>query len=173
MVNWTEIEPVPGWRLRMAASEKGLCLLCFVNPGRAAETELAQHFGSELLRQDAHSGVLPQAAGQLTRYFRGELRCFSLPIDLRGTPFQLRVWAALQSIPYGETRSYRQLAEMVGVPNGSRAVGHANGSNPVSIIVPCHRVIASNGKLQGYAGGLAAKKMLLDLEAGRVTLTGL
>lgn len=173
MVNWTEIEPIPGWRLRLAASEKGLCLLTFVNLGRPAETELAERFSSELLRQDAQAGVIPQAADEIMRYFRGELRRFTVPLELRGTPFQLRVWTALQTIPYGETRSYRQLADMAGVPNGSRAVGHANGSNPVSIIVPCHRVIASNGKLQGYAGGLAAKKMLLDLEAGRVTLAGL
>lgn len=172
MVIWTEIEPASGWRLRLAASDKGLCLVHFVNAGRAAETELAEHFGSEFLRQDAEAEIFRQAAAQLERYFRGELHEFDLPLDLRGTPFQLRVWALLQTIPYGETRSYRELADMAGIPNGSRAVGLANGSNPIAIVVPCHRVIASSGKLQGYAGGLAAKKKLLDLEAGRFTLAG-
>ncbi|MCC7500020.1 MAG: methylated-DNA--[protein]-cysteine S-methyltransferase [Bryobacterales bacterium] len=173
MVIWTEIEPAPGWRLRLAASDESLRLVNFVRAGSAAETELAQHFGTEVLRQQADAEIFRQAASQLERYFRGDLRQFALPLALRGTPFQLRVWALLQTIPYGETCSYRELAGMAGIPKGSRAVGLANGANPVAIIVPCHRVIASNGKLQGYAGGLAAKKMLLDIEAGRFTLAGL
>ncbi len=172
MVIWTEIEPASGWRLRLAASGQGLCLVHFVSPGGAAETELAEHFSSELLRQDADAAIFRAASDQLERYFRAELREFDLPLDLRGTPFQIRVWTALRTIPYGETRTYRELAEMVANPNGSRAVGLANGSNPIGIIVPCHRVIASTGKLQGYGWGLPAKKKLLDLEAGRFTLAG-
>lgn len=173
MVIWTEVEPAYGWRLRLAASDRGLCQVYAVQAGGAAETELAEHFGSELLRQDAGAEIFLRTGEEFARYFRGELREFTIPLDLRGTEFQLRVWAALQTIPYGETRTYGQLAEMVDCPKGSRAVGLANGSNPVGIIVPCHRVIASTGKLQGYGWGLPAKQRLLDLEAGRVTLYGL
>ena len=111
------------------------------------------------------------AAGeQLDQYFAGERRDFDLPLDLRGTPFQRRVWQALLTIPYGETRSYGELAAQIGRPDRPRAVGAANGRNPVSIVVPCHRVIGSDGGLTGYGGGLARKRWLLDHEAGRLAL---
>ncbi len=106
-------------------------------------------------------------ANQLDSYFAGKLLQFDVSLDLRGTPFQLRVWEVLCSIPYGETRSYQQVAEAVGRPSAARAVGGAVGSNPVSIVVPCHRVIGSDGGLRGYGGGLHRKKALLNLEAGR------
>ncbi len=112
---------------------------------------------------------LQQAADELRRYFAGERVRFSCPLDLYGTPFQLSVWQALQDIPYGETRSYGQIAQLVGRPNASRAVGAANGANPVAIIVPCHRVVGSNGALTGYGGGVPTKAWLLSLEAGGVT----
>jgi len=102
---------------------------------------------------------------ELDSYFAGKLRQFSVPLDLRGTEFQLRVWECLYSIPYGETLSYGQVAHAIARPTASRAVGRANGSNPVSIVVPCHRVIGANGKLVGYGGGLDRKQALLDLEA--------
>jgi methylated-DNA-[protein]-cysteine S-methyltransferase len=102
---------------------------------------------------------------QLEAYFRGELQDFDLPLHMAGTEFQLRVWDELTRIPYGETRSYGQLAAHLGSPGASRAVGLANGKNPVSIIVPCHRVIGSTGSLTGYGGGLANKQRLLALEA--------
>jgi methylated-DNA-[protein]-cysteine S-methyltransferase len=101
---------------------------------------------------------------QLAAYFAGELREFTLALDPDGTPFQTRVWAELERIPYGETISYGQLAQRIGNPKASRAVGLANGSNPIPIIVPCHRVIGSNGKLTGYGGGLPIKERLLALE---------
>ncbi len=101
---------------------------------------------------------------QLNEYFAGERRLFDLPLDLRGTEFQRQCWQALLAIPYGETRSYAQLARMVGRPRAGRAVGLANGANPIAIIVPCHRVIASDGTLGGYGGGLPAKRWLLELE---------
>ena len=111
------------------------------------------------------------AAGeQLDQYFAGERRDFDLPLDLRGTPFQRRVWQALLTIPYGETRSYGEIAAQIGRPDRPRAVGAANGRNPVSIVVPCHRVIGSDGSLTGYGGGLARKRWLLDHEAGRLAL---
>jgi methylated-DNA-[protein]-cysteine S-methyltransferase len=100
----------------------------------------------------------------LQAYFAGELTDFELPLDLRGTPFQRRVWQALQEIPYGETISYGELASWVGNPNASRAVGSANGRNPVAIIVPCHRVIAADGGIGGYGGGLERKTWLLEHE---------
>ena len=111
------------------------------------------------------TSVLKKAYKQFDEYFKGKRKVFDLPIALRGTEFQLKTWKQLQTIPYGETRSYGQLAEMTGDPKASRAVGMANNKNPISIIVPCHRVIGHNGKLTGYAGGLELKQQLLDLEA--------
>ncbi|GAA1086469.1 methylated-DNA--[protein]-cysteine S-methyltransferase [Nocardiopsis metallicus] len=104
---------------------------------------------------------------QLTAYFAGELKEFDLPLAPAGTAWQLRVWRALTTIPYGETAGYGQLAEELGRPTASRAVGMANGRNPISIIVPCHRVIGANGSLTGYAGGLERKQYLLGLEQSR------
>jgi len=106
------------------------------------------------------------AVSQLGAYFDGKLRRFTVSLDLRGTPFQLAVWRRLCDVPYGETRSYRQLAQAVGRVNSARPVGQAVGRNPVAIIVPCHRIIGSNGSLTGYAGGLERKQALLNLEAG-------
>ena len=101
---------------------------------------------------------------QLDAYFAGELTTFDLPLAPCGSGFQQRVWAALQEIPYGQTESYGELAERIGSPGGARAVGLANGKNPISIVIPCHRVVGSNGSLTGYGGGLGRKKQLLDLE---------
>ena len=111
--------------------------------------------------------VLQAVAEQLTAYFRRELTDFEVPLAEVGTPFQRRVWAALRRIPYGETRSYGQLAAELGNPAACRAVGAANGRNPVSIVVPCHRVVGSTGRLTGYAGGLTTKEMLLAHERAR------
>jgi methylated-DNA-[protein]-cysteine S-methyltransferase len=108
--------------------------------------------------------VLAAAAGQLDAYFRGQLTSFDLPLALEGTQFQRCVWAALQSIPYGETISYGELARRIGQPSASRAVGLANGRNPVAIVVPCHRVIGADGSLTGYGGGMDRKRFLLALE---------
>ncbi|MBI4873264.1 MAG: methylated-DNA--[protein]-cysteine S-methyltransferase [Acidobacteria bacterium] len=117
-------------------------------------------------RDDNHP-LIRETARQLEEYFRGERRRFEIPLDLRGTPFQLKVWKALRAIPYGETRSYADIARAVGRPTASRAVGGANGRNPVGIIVPCHRVIAASGGLGGFGCGLAYKKKLLAVEANR------
>ncbi|MFI9120085.1 methylated-DNA--[protein]-cysteine S-methyltransferase [Streptomyces bikiniensis] len=107
-----------------------------------------------------------EAVRQLDAYFAGELTVFDLPLHLVGTPFQLRVWERLNLIPYGETRTYGELAEELGNPGASRAVGLANGKNPVSIIVPCHRVVGAGGGLTGYGGGLDRKQRLLAFESG-------
>ena len=114
---------------------------------------------------DTHFG---DAVAQLEAYFAGELLDFDLDLDLVGTEFQRKVWAALLGIPYGETRSYGQIAAQIGSPGASRAVGLANGHNPIGIIVPCHRVIGANGSLTGYGGGLNKKKQLLEMERNRL-----
>jgi methylated-DNA-[protein]-cysteine S-methyltransferase len=108
--------------------------------------------------------VLAETASQLKSYFAGELTSFDLPLSLEGTDFQRAVWAGLRDIPYGETISYGELARRIGQPSASRAVGLANGRNPVSIVVPCHRVVGSDGSLTGYGGGLGRKQYLLALE---------
>ncbi len=118
---------------------------------------------------ESHSSALMrEAVRQFRLYFAGKLRTFDLPLEMVGTAFQKRVWNQLRDIPYGETRSYRQVAEQIGAPRAVRAVGAANGRNPIPIIVPCHRVIGSSGKLVGFGGGLEWKRMLLDLEATNV-----
>jgi methylated-DNA-[protein]-cysteine S-methyltransferase len=109
-------------------------------------------------------GAFGAAVAQLGGYFAGELTHFDVELDLHGTTFQRRVWTALLTIPYGETRSYGEIAEQIGAPGAARAVGLANGHNPIAIVVPCHRVIGANGSLTGFGGGLARKRTLLELE---------
>jgi len=140
-------------------SNKGVCYL-------APEDEEDyftrwQRNGARLQEDDEHNHAV---VTELDAYFTGHLRRFIVPIDLRGTNFQRQVWEVLRGIPYGETRSYGQIAYAAGCANGPRAVGQAIGSNPISIIVPCHRVIGSNGQLTGYGGGLPRKRALLKLE---------
>ena len=117
---------------------------------------------------DGKTALLAEAERQLTAYFAGELREFSLPLKPAGTDFQRKVWDALREIPYGETRSYAEIAARVGCPRGYRAVGLANNRNPIPILIPCHRVVGANGALTGYAGGLAVKEALLRLEGVRL-----
>lgn len=164
MPAWWSFEPVRGIRVSLAAARAGLCRLSL----NAPESEFLARLGSERpewdWRRAGDDPLIVEAASQLRAYFRGGLRRFDLPLDLGGTAFQRTVWSALQRIPYGETRSYRDIAAEIGRPSASRAVGRANGANPVAIIVPCHRVIASGGSLGGYACGLELKRFLLDLE---------
>lgn len=117
------------------------------------------------LRVQPDEPVLREAAAQIDAYFARRLTRFDLPLGFRGTQFQQRVWTALLTIPYGETRSYAAIAAQIGSPTASRAVGAANGRNPISIVAPCHRVIGASGRLTGFAGGLAAKQRLLALES--------
>ena len=141
--------------LLLAADERGLRLVSFETGSRP-----------EHPRPDwtEDRSAFTDTIRQLKAYFRGELKKFHLPLSLVGTDFQLRVWRRLCSIPYGQTTTYGELARGLGEPNAARAVGLANGSNPIPIIVPCHRVIGCNGKLVGYGGGLPIKKKLLALE---------
>ncbi|MFC6712713.1 methylated-DNA--[protein]-cysteine S-methyltransferase [Branchiibius cervicis] len=133
----------------------------------------AHHPGSTALGQAGSDPVLARAAAQLSEYFAGERQEFDLPLRPIGTDFQVRVWRALQQIPYGVTWSYRELATAVGNPSASRAVGLANGRNPLSIVIPCHRVIGADGSLTGYGGGVERKRWLLDLERQESLLPGL
>lgn len=141
--------------LMLVGSETGLYAIHFTRDGVRPMPEAGwQH----------DPAALAQAVQQLTEYFAGERRAFSLALAPQGTPFQREVWAALQTIPYGQTTSYGVLAGQLGRPSAARAVGAANGQNPLPIVIPCHRVVGSNGALTGYAGGLAIKRALLKLE---------
>lgn len=122
------------------------------------------YFGGAGTPGMAPTAFLRQVQGQLEAYFAGSLRAFDIPVGLHGTEFQRQVWEALREIPYGSTCTYGDIAARIGRPEAVRAVGHAIGQNPVSIIVPCHRVIGKDGGLTGFAGGLAVKKLLLELE---------
>lgn len=148
----------PVGELKLVASDCGLAAILWENddPKRVRLGEL---------REDRRHPVLLAAEQQLKDYFGGKLKKFSVPLDFAGTDFQKKVWAALLAIPFGETRSYAQIARQIGRPKAVRAVGAANGRNPISIIAPCHRVIGANGKLTGFAGGLETKATLLQLES--------
>jgi O-6-methylguanine DNA methyltransferase len=149
--------------LFLAASTKGLVRLEF--EGRV------QKLNPAILLQESEPELEPYIC-ELNEYFAGKRREFSMPLDLRGTAFQLACWRALLEIPYGETRSYRDIAEAIGHPHAYRAVGMSNNRNPVAIVVPCHRVIASSGSLCGYGGGLDLKRRLLDLEHASLQSAG-
>lgn len=140
--------------LTALASNAGLCALEF--EGRVEPREGVAGTRAEQ--------VLNRAEREVREYFAGRLKEFGVPLELHGTPWQHRVWGALLGIPYGETRSYADIARALGNPEAAVAVGQANGANPIAIVVPCHRVIAADGSLHGYGGGLDRKRRLLDLE---------
>jgi O-6-methylguanine DNA methyltransferase len=147
--------PSPAGPLLLALSTRGLMRLEF-DRGQPAQGDSQTWLES--------GDALQPWLEQMNEYFDGHRQQFSLPLDLRGTGFQLQCWRALLDIPYGETRSYREIAQAIGHPQAFRAVGMSNNRNPIAIVVPCHRVIASNGTLCGYGGGLDLKRKLLDLE---------
>jgi methylated-DNA-[protein]-cysteine S-methyltransferase len=155
MLEWVEAHFSGGPDLRLVASAAGI---------RAIEFEPAGPLPADARHAASPVPLLTEAVRQLEAYFRGELREFRFPLDPAGTDFQKRVWRQLLTIPYGQTRSYSQIAEAIGKPQAVRAVGAANGANPIAIVVPCHRVIGASGKLVGYGGGLPLKKRLLELE---------
>ena len=150
-LEWGYFQLREGFSLSIAANERALQHIEFLasctNPGNHSHP------------------VISEALRQLRAYFAGQLREFDLPLEMLGTQFQRRVWRALGAIPYGETRSYSQVAAEIGSPTAVRAVGAANGKNPIPIVVPCHRVIGASGDLVGFGGGLRWKRLLLDLES--------
>ena len=155
MLHWTEITVDGNLKLRLVGSGAGIRTVDFP-PARPVDCE-----------RDDRDPLLAELARELAAYFAGTLRRFEVPLEMQGTAFQKRVWRQLEAIPFGETRSYRQIAAAIGAETAVRAVGAANGANPVPIVVPCHRVIGSSGKLVGYGGGLELKKRLLELEGSR------
>ncbi len=166
-LHWTSVRSAIG-ECVLIASEDGICWAG--TPATPLETGLAwvqQKVCSDYHIDGAMNAPLKHAADEMRGYLAGEPVAFTCPLDLRGTPFQLAVWQALCTIPYGETCSYGEIAHRIGKPSAARAVGAANGANPVAIIVPCHRVIGGNGTLTGYGGGLPAKAWLLHLEGVR------
>jgi len=145
--------------LRLVASEAGLAAILWKD-----DSPRRVPLGN--VEEDQTNPILLETERQLGEYFAGRRKVFALNLDFPGTDFQRRVWAALLTIPHGQTRSYGEIARQIGSPAAVRAVGAANGKNPISIVVPCHRVLGSSGKLTGFAGGLQAKSRLLALEAG-------
>ena len=157
-----KLTPSPVGELKLVVSERGLTAILW-------EGDSPDRVRLGAMAEDADHPVLVEAAKQIGEYFAGTRTTFDVPLDFQGTDFQKSVWAALLTIPFGETRSYAEIARQVGRPTAFRAVGGANGKNPISIIAPCHRVIGTNGTLTGFAGGLEAKALLLGIE-GRALL---
>ncbi len=156
--------PSPVGELTVAGGAKGLLYVAF--PGRESlarmEHWLAAHVPGAVIRRSGRTNAV--AVRQLKEYFGGKRRTFDIPLDLRGTAFQKKVWRALTGIPHGKTATYGAIAGKVGKPGAARAVGGANNANPAPIVVPCHRVIGSDGSLTGFGGGLGLKRTLLELE---------
>ena len=161
---WTRFDEPDAFPLHLAATGEALCSVFFHDDTGAFLDHLKRRHSTARFERDAEHRVLREAVRQLEFYFRGQLREFDLPLDSGGTAFQRSVWSALRAIPYGETRSYRDVAREIGRPAAVRAVVAANGANPIPVIVPCHRVIASDGSLCGFGGGLEIKRKLLLLE---------
>jgi O-6-methylguanine DNA methyltransferase len=160
---WTTNSAFLG-RLRLAASDAGLCKLAL---GRESDDAFQAWLGrvmrpAHLIHQK--TPLIDQALAEITAYLAGELQVFKTPLDLRGTPFQRRVWAEVAQVPYGTTASYGEIASRIGRPRAVRAVGAANGANPLPLFVPCHRLVGRDGALRGYGGGLEIKAALLQLE---------
>jgi methylated-DNA-[protein]-cysteine S-methyltransferase len=148
----------PVGELKLVANDRGLMAVLWENDD-PARVKLPP------AEENPKHPILKQAEQQLREYFKGERKKFTIPLETSGTDFQKKVWQALLTIPFGETRSYGELAKQIKKPSASRAVGAANGRNPVSILVPCHRVIGASGKLTGFAGGLEVKAKLLSIES--------
>ena len=145
----------------VASTEKGVCLVDYVTSEKAFLKRLKRKFPGEIIRDDQKNRTV---LSQLKKYLEGKLQRFDCRLDFRGTPFQKKVWSELARIPYGQTRSYKEIAEAVGHPKAFRAVGNTNGKNCLPLILPCHRVIESNGGLGGFGHGLKAKRQLLEFE---------
>ncbi|GAB5442362.1 MAG: methylated-DNA--[protein]-cysteine S-methyltransferase [Fuerstiella sp.] len=161
-MQYSWINSTPVGRLLVAGTDEGLKYLVFEHPKSRLRHQIPR---SGWIQDDT---VFVAVRQQLDEYFTGRRTQFDLPLAADGTEFQKQVWAALRTIPNGETRTYGQIATQIGNSSAARAVGMANGLNPISIVVPCHRVVGSNGKLTGFGGGIERKRFLLELEAGRV-----
>jgi len=145
----------------VASTERGVCMVDFLKPEKIFLKRLKERFPGEIIRDDQKNRDI---LNQLKKYLKGDLKRFDCKLDLKGTPFQKKVWTALAKIPYGQTRSYKEIAKAIGHPKAFRAVGNSNGQNSIPLIIPCHRVIESNGGLGGFGHGVKVKRQLLDFE---------
>ena len=148
-------------KIFVASTERGVCMVDFLKSEKDFLERLRKRFPGEITRDDQRN---KRVLSQLKKFLEGKLKHFDGPLDMRGTPFQKKVWLELLKIPYGQTRSYKEIAVAIGHPKAFRAVGSANGHNSIPLIIPCHRVIESNGGLGGFGHGLKAKRQLLDFE---------
>jgi O-6-methylguanine DNA methyltransferase len=145
----------------VASTERGVCMVDFLKTEKTFLKRLKERFPGKIVKGDLKNGDI---LDQLRKYLKGELQRFDCRLDFRGTPFQKKVWSALAKIPYAQTRSYKEIAQAIGLPKAYRAVGNANGQNSIPLIIPCHRVIENNGGLGGFGHGIKVKKRLLDFE---------
>jgi len=145
----------------VASTERGICMVDFLKSEKDFLRRLKERFPGEIIRDDRRS---KNVLNQIKKYLKGELQRFDCKLDFKGTTFQKKVWSALAKIPYGQTRSYKEIAQSIGHPKAFRAVGNANGQNSIPLIIPCHRVIESNGGLGGFGHGIEVKRRLLDFE---------
>jgi len=145
----------------VASTERGVCMVDFLKSEKTFLKRLKERFLGKTVRDDQKN---KEVLSQLKRYLKGDLKRFDCKLDFKGTPFQEKVWSALVRIPYGQTRSYKEIARVIGHPKAFRAVGNANGRNSIPLIIPCHRVIESNGGLGGFGHGIKVKRWLLDFE---------
>lgn len=145
----------------VASTKSGVCMVDYLKTENAFLKRLRRRFPGKIIRDDRKNREI---LSQLKRYLKGQLRHFDCPLDLKGTPFEKKVWSELKRIPYGQTRSYKEIAQAIGHPKAFRAVGNANGRNCLPLIIPCHRVIESNGGLGGFGHGVKVKRQLLDFE---------
>jgi AraC family transcriptional regulator of adaptative response/methylated-DNA-[protein]-cysteine methyltransferase len=159
------IVPSPLGQLLVAATARGVCAVSLGDTDEQLERRLRAEFPRAVVERD--DGSLADLAGRVLAHIRGDGSAHDLPLDVRGTAFQQQVWRALLAIPYGETRSYAEVAAAIGQPTATRAVARACATNPVAVVIPCHRVVRSNGGLGGYAGGVERKERLLEIEGGR------
>ena len=148
-------------RVFVASTQRGVCMVDFLTSEKAFLKRVKERFSGEVVRNDRKN---KEVLFQLKKYLKRELRNFNCRLDFKGTPFQKEVWSELAKIPYGQTRSYKEIAQAIGHSKAFRAVGNANGQNPLPLIIPCHRVIESNGGLGGFGHGLKVKRQLLELE---------
>ena len=148
-------------RVFVASTKRGICMVDFLTSEKAFLQRVKERFPGEIIRDDRKN---KEVLFQLKKYLKRELRNFNCRLDFKGTSFQKEVWSELAKIPYGQTRSYKEIAQAIGHSKAFRAVGNANGQNPLPLIIPCHRVIESNGGLGGFGHGLKVKRQLLDLE---------
>lgn len=164
MIVWAAMKSRVG-TIRVAATSRGVCKIALGKETAQAFFGWLEHHVSRAPGKPERSGIVALALDQIAEYLNGERRDFDLPLDLRGTEFQRSAWSAVAGIPYGQTRTYAQIAQAIGKPFAVRAVGAANGANPLPLVVPCHRVLGSDGSLTGYGGGLEVKQKLLEMEA--------